>query len=135
MVIIETACVYLCVCTDIGTLWKSFMEWWLQFKSEPPISRTGVTKWSAFWTVACPKSQVSQLLVYPSWTLVFSAFSSLVGIEVLRGLAEEGVEKSYTEHYLQDELESAIQEVDKLNTAANQIIASKHRAKWVFLIF
>ena len=54
----------------------------------------------------------------------------LTGIEVLKSLAEEGVEKSYSEHYLQDELESTIQEVEKLNTAANQIIASKHRVRY-----
>lgn len=77
--------------------------------------------------VACPKSQVS--FVFPPWTIDVQCMSLLIGIEVLRGLAEEGVEKSYTEHYLQDELESAIQEVEKLNTAANQIIASKHRVR------
>ena len=65
----------------------------------------------------------------PSWTIDVQCMSLLIGIEVLRGLAEEGVEKSYTEHYLQDELESAIQEVEKLNTAASQIIASKHRVR------
>lgn len=53
----------------------------------------------------------------------------LIGIEVLRNLSEEGMEKGYSEHYLQDELECTIQEVEKLNSAANQIIASKHRVR------
>ena len=53
----------------------------------------------------------------------------LIGIEVLRNLSEEGMEKGYNEHYLQDELECTIQEVEKLNSAANQIIASKHRVR------
>ena len=106
------------------------MEWSCWFSREQRTSRTGAIRWNAFWMEAYQKSQVSRC--YPSCGSV--AFDNvlllLTGIEVLKSLAEEGVEKSYSEHYLQDELESTIQEVEKLNTAANQIIASKHRVRY-----